>query len=41
VKLTAVISDITNKTGTSILRANLAGERDPQTLAQYREGRCK
>jgi hypothetical protein len=41
VKLTAVISGITSKTGMSILRANLAGERDPQTLAQYREGRCK
>ena len=32
-KLTEVVSDITGKTGMTILRAILAGERDPQVLA--------
>ena len=32
-KLTEVVSDITGKTGMAILRAILAGERDPQRLA--------
>ena len=40
-KLTEVVSDITGKTGMTILRAILAGERDPQRLAAYRDKRCK
>jgi transposase len=40
-KLTEVVSDITGKTGMTILRAILAGERDPQLLATYRDTRCK
>jgi transposase len=39
-KLTEVVSDITGKTGMTILRAILAGERDPQRLATSREKRC-
>ena len=39
-KLTEVVSDITGKTGMTILRAILAGERDPQRLAAYRDKRC-
>ena len=40
-KLTEVVSDITGKTGMTILRAILTGERDPQRLATYRDKRCK
>jgi len=40
-KLTEVVSDITGKTGMTILRAILAGERDPQRLVTYRDKRCK
>ena len=40
-KLTEVVSDMTGKTGMEILRAILAGERDPQRLALYRDRRCK
>jgi len=40
-KLTEVVSDITGKTGMMIIRAILAGERDPQQLATYRDKRCK
>ena len=40
-KLTEVVSDITGKTGMTIIRAMLAGERDPQQLATYRDKRCK
>jgi hypothetical protein len=40
-KLTEVVSDITGKTGMTIIRAVLAGERDPQRLAIYRDKRCK
>jgi transposase len=40
-KLTEVVSDITGKTGMTILRAILAGARDPQRLATYRDKRCK
>src|SRR5215471_5863053 len=40
-KLTEVVSDITGKTGMTILRAILAGERDPQRLATFRDKRCK
>jgi transposase len=41
VKLTHVISDITGVTGLTIIRAIVAGERDPQVLAQYRDAACK
>jgi len=40
-KLTEVGSDITGKTGMTILRASLAGARAPQRLATSREKRCK
>src|SRR5262249_40660216 len=40
-KLTEVVSDITGKTGMTIIRAMLAGERAPQLLATYRDKRCK
>jgi transposase len=39
--LTNVISDITGVTGMKIVRAIVAGERDPQLLAQYRDPNCK
>jgi transposase len=39
-RLTQVLSDITGVTGMKILRAILAGERDPQVLAQFRDERC-
>ena len=35
------VSDITGKTGMSILQAILKGERDPLHLASYRDCRCK
>jgi transposase len=41
VKLTEAVSDITGKTGMSILKAILAGERDPARLAALRDPRCK
>ena len=40
-KLTEVVSDITGKTGMTIIRAMLAGERAPQQLATHRDKRCK
>jgi transposase len=40
-RLTSVLSDITGVTGMKIIRAILAGERNPQHLAQYRDERCK
>jgi transposase len=40
-KLTEVVSDITGKTGMTIIRAILDGERDPQLLATHRDKRCK
>ena len=36
-----VISDVTGVTGRRILRAIVAGERDPQTFATYRDSRIK
>lgn len=39
-QLTLVVSDITGVTGLRILRAIVAGQRDPQQLAQYRDRRC-
>jgi transposase len=41
VKLVEVIDDITGVTGTRIIEAILAGERDPQTLARLRHERCQ
>ena len=35
-----VVSDITGVTGMRIIRAIVAGERDPTTLASYRDVRC-
>lgn len=36
-----VVSDITGVTGQKIIRAILAGERDPMILAEHRDRRCK
>lgn len=41
VKLTYVLSDITGKTGMSIIRAILDGERNPHVLARFRDPKCK
>jgi len=41
VQLTQVLSDITGETGLQIIRAIVAGQRDPVQLAQYRDPRCK
>jgi transposase len=38
---TEVVSDLTGKTGRTIIRALLTGERDSQTLATQRDTRCK
>jgi len=40
-KLQHVVSDITGKTGMDIIRAIVAGERDPQELAKLRDYRSK
>lgn len=40
-QLTNVISDITGQTGMQIIRAMVAGEQDPVTLAHYRDPRCR
>jgi len=39
-KLTQVVSEITGVTGMAILKAIVAGERDPQHLAQLRNPHC-
>lgn len=41
VKLHLAISDVTGKTGQLILRAILAGRRDPRELAKHRDRRCR
>ena len=41
VLLHTVVSDSTGRTGMTIIRAILAGERDPHVLAQHRDPRCK
>ncbi len=41
VQLQHVLSDITGATGMRIIRAILAGERDPHRLAALRDGNCK
>jgi len=40
-RLTNVLSDITGVTGMKIIRAIVAGERNPQVLAGFREPGCK
>jgi transposase len=40
-RLTNVLSDITGVTGLTIIRAILAGERNPQRLAAMRQAGCK
>jgi transposase len=40
VQLMQVVSYLTGQTGLQIMRAIVAGERNPQTLAQWRHGRC-
>ena len=40
VQVTNVISDITGVTGLQIIRAMVQGERDPHTLAAYRNEHC-
>jgi transposase len=40
-QLGQVLSDLTGQTGMDILRAIVAGERDPLVLAQLRRGKCK
>jgi transposase len=40
-QLTEVVSDITGKTGMTIIRAILTGDRAPQLLATSREKRCQ
>ena len=40
-KLTAVLGDITGVTGLKIIRAILAGVRDPRALAKLRDRRCR
>jgi transposase len=41
VQLSQAVTDVTGLTGFKIIRAILAGERDPQTLAALREPGCK
>ena len=40
-KLTQVLGDVTGVTGLKIIRAIVAGERDPEALAKLRDRRCK
>ena len=41
IQLTEVLSDVMGMTGQAIIRAIVAGERDPRTLARHRNGRVK
>jgi len=41
IQLTQVLSDITGETGLCIIRAIVAGERDPHRLAALRNSRCQ
>jgi transposase len=41
VQLSQALSDVTGETGQAILRAIVAGERDPQKLAELRNRQCK
>jgi transposase len=40
-KLTKVLGDVTGVTGLKIIRAIVAGERDPHRLAKFRDRRCQ
>jgi transposase len=40
VRIDQAVTDVTGKTGMSIIRAILAGERDPLVLARMRDERC-
>ena len=40
-KLTEVVSDVLGSTGLAIIKAILAGERDPRRLAALRDARCR
>jgi transposase len=40
-KLTTVLGDVTGVTGLKIIRAIVAGERDPRVLAKLRDRRCR
>jgi transposase len=40
-KLTKVLGDVTGVTGLKIIRAIVAGQRDPQELAKLRDRRCR
>ncbi len=39
--LVNVVDDITSKTGLSIIKASIDGERAPKIRASLRDGRCK
>ena len=41
VKLTLVVSDVTGVTGMAIIKAIVAGERDPLVLAKLRNNKCQ
>ena len=41
IQLTEVLTDVMGLTGQAIIRAIVAGERDPKTLARYRNARVK
>ena len=41
VQVHRAVSDLTGDTGMAIIRAIVAGERDPAQLATLRDGRCK
>lgn len=41
IKLTEAVSDLTGKTGMAIIKAIVAGERNPEKLATLRDRRCK
>ena len=41
IKLTTVVSDVLGKSGRTMLEALIAGERDPQTLAELARGRLR
>lgn len=40
IQLSNVLNDITGVTGMKIIRAIVAGQRDPKILAQFRDSRC-
>ena len=41
IKLSTVISDITGKSGQTIIRAIIAGNHDPESLSLLADGRCR